>query len=262
LVAGRDYNEAGSTDPVNGIIINESMVRHMGWRSPQNALGKKFKSLQGKERVIGVFRDFHQTSLHETAGPFVLNMKEAPGAIKWFLKYMAIRIQPGKEKEALAHIEKLWLNTAPERPFEYTFLDQELAQLYKDEKSLSSLSVIFTIIIIFIAALGFAGLASYMAEQRTKEIGIRKVLGASTVSIIQSLSKEFILLILIASLLSWIISYLIMHDWLNHFPYQTNLNWLIFIFATMVALILTFLISGIRGWIAAQSDPVQTLKYE
>ncbi|HPE56635.1 MAG TPA: ABC transporter permease [Bacteroidales bacterium] len=262
LVAGRDYLEANSTDPINGIIINESMVRHMGWGSPQDAIGKKFKSLQGEERVIGVFRDFHQTSLHETVGPFVLNMKETPGAIRWFLKYMAIRIQPGKEREALAYIEAQWNKTAPDRPFEFTFLNQELAQLYKDEKNLSSLSVIFTIIVIFIATLGLAGLASYLAEQRTKEIGIRKVLGASTLSIIKSLSREFIFLIFASSILSWIISYLIMDDWLKHFPYQSTMNWLVFFIATFLALILTLLISGVRGWIAAQADPVKTLKYE
>ncbi len=262
LIAGRDYNEANSTDPVNGILINESMVKHMGWESPQAAIGKKFKSLQGEERVIGVFRNFHQTSLHESAGPFVLNMKETPGAIKWFLKYLAVRIQPGKEQQALAHIEQTWRRTAPDRPFEYTFLDQELAKLYKDEKNLSSLSVIFTIIIIFIAALGLAGLASFMAEQKTKEIGIRRVLGASTLSIIRNLSMEFIWLILMASGFAWVIAYLIMHDWLNHFPYQTALNWLVFLLAAVLALFMAMLISGIRGWMASQSDPVNTLKYE
>ncbi|MCB2221463.1 MAG: ABC transporter permease [Bacteroidetes bacterium] len=262
LIAGRDYNEANSTDPINGILINEAMVHHLGWENPQDAIGKKFKSLQGEERVIGVFNNFHQTSLHEAAGPFVLNMKETPGAIRWFLKYMAIRIQPGNESKALAHIENVWRKTTPERPFEYTFLSQELAKLYKDEKNLSSLAVIFTIIIIFIAGLGLAGLASYMAEQKTKEIGIRKVLGASTLSIVQNLSMEFIWLILMASVLAWITAFLVMNDWLNHFPYQTNLNWFVFGLATLMALILTILISGIRGWIAAQSDPVRTLKYE
>jgi putative ABC transport system permease protein len=262
LLAGRDYNEANSTDPINGILINEAMVHHMGWETPQDAIGKKFKSLQGEERIIGVFSNFHQTSLHEAAGPFVLNMKETPGAIRWFLKYMAIRIQPGNESKALAYIESAWRRATPERPFEYTFLDQELAKLYKDEKNLSSLSVIFTIIIIFIAALGLAGLASYMAEQKTKEIGIRKVLGASTLSIVQNLSMEFIWLILLASVLAWLTAYLVMHDWLNHFPYQTTLNWLIFGLATVLALLLTVLISGIRGWMAAQTDPVRTLKYE
>jgi putative ABC transport system permease protein len=262
LLAGRDYHEENKTDPVDGILINEAMVKHMGWESPQAALGKKFKSLQGDERVIGVFNNFHPTSLHEASGPFVLNMKETPGSIRWFLKYMAIRIQPGNEKAALDHIEKTWHAAAPDRPFEYFFLDRELSGLYKDEKNLSTLSVIFTIIIIFIAALGLVGLASYMAEQRTKEIGIRKVLGATTFSIVRNLSMEFVWLILMASGFAWLLAYFVMSDWLNHFPYQTALNWFIFVMASLLALFLAMTISGIRGLIASESDPVITLKYE
>ncbi|MCB0804226.1 MAG: ABC transporter permease [Bacteroidales bacterium] len=262
LVAGRDYQEENKTDPVNGILINEAMVKHMGWESPQSALGKKFRSLQGEERVIGVFNDFHQTSLHEASGPFVLNMKETPGVIKWFLKYMAIRIQPGAEQAALSYLENKWNLAAPGRPFEYTFLDNELSELYKVEENLSKLSVVFTLILIIIAGLGLTGLASFMAEQRTREIGIRKVLGASTLSLIKSLTTEFVTLILVASLLAWILAYLVMNDWLNNFTYQTGLNPLVFISASMIALLLSITISGTRAWIASQSNPVNTLKYE
>lgn len=262
LVAGRDYNESNKTDPVDGILINEAMVRHMGWKDPQTALGKKFRSLQGNERVIGVFKDFHPTSLHEASGPFVLNMKETPGAIQWFLKYMAIRITPGSEQRAITFIGNAWHKTAPDRPFEYFFLDRELKNLYKDEANLSSLSVIFTLIIIFIAVLGLAGLASYMAEQRTKEFGIRKVLGASTLKVIRILAAEFIRLILLASIFAWILAYLIMTDWLQHFPYQTKMNWIIFVLATLPALLIALIISGFRAWMVARTNPAVTLKYE
>ncbi|MCF8369050.1 MAG: ABC transporter permease [Bacteroidales bacterium] len=262
IIAGRDYNEANRTDPEKGILINEAMVNHMGWENPQAALGKKFRSLQGEERVIGVFNDFHQTSLHEAAGPFVLNMKETPGAIRFFMKYMAIKISEGSDQTALSLIEDKWREVAPDRPFEYFYLEDELAELYKDEENLSKLSVLFTLIIMFIAALGLVGLASYMAEQKTKEIGVRRVLGATTLSIIKRLSMEFVWLILIASVLAWVLAYIIMADWLNHFPYQTTLNWVIFVLATLVSLLIALVISGIRGWIAAQADPVETLKYE
>ncbi|MCD4696527.1 MAG: ABC transporter permease [Bacteroidales bacterium] len=262
LIAGRDYNEANKTDPEKGILINEAMVKHMGWENPQAALGKKFSSLQGEERVIGVFNDFHQTSLHESSGPFVLNMKETPGAILWFMKYLAVKVENGGNENALAYIEKKWNEIAPDRPFEYFYLEDELAALYKDEENLSKLSFLFTLIIMFIAALGLAGLASFMAEQRTKEIGVRKVLGASTLSIIRKLSMEFVWLILMASVFAWVMAYLIMSDWLNHFPYQTNLNWLIFALSSVLALFMALVISSIRGWIASQSDPVETLKYE
>jgi len=191
----------------------------MGWESPKAALGKQFKSLQGEERVIGVFNDFHQTSLHEPSGPFVLNMKETSGAIKWFLKYMVIRINEDSDENALVFIEKEWNEVAPNRPFEYFYLSDELAELYEDEENLSKLAFLFTLIIMCIAALGLFGLASFMAEQRTKEIGIRKVLGATTWSIIRILTTEFVILVSIASVFAWVISWIVMDDWLNKFPY-------------------------------------------
>jgi len=262
MVAGRDYNEANKTDPVKGMIINEAMVKHMGWKDPQDALGKKFRSLQGEERVIGVFKDFHQKSLHESTSPFVLNMKETPEVIRWFLKYMTIKIKDGNEKKALSHIENLWNKTAPDRPFEYTFLDKELSEMYKDEQNLSQLAFIFTIIIIFIAVMGLLGLSSFMAEQRTKEIGIRKVLGASTISIIKSLTSEFFKLVILSSIFAWALTWWVMSYWLDHFSYQTNLNWIIFVLSAVFALVVAILISSLRAWVASQTNPVITLKHQ
>jgi len=262
IIAGRDYNEANSTDPMQGILINEAMVKHVGWNSPQEAIGKKFKSLQGDEKVIGVFKNFHQKSLHESTSPFVLNIKETPGAVMFFLKYMTIRIQNGNEKKALKYIEDLWNKTAPDRPFEYTFLADELSEMYTEEENLSKLSLIFTLLIIFIAVLGLLGLSSFIAEQRTKEIGIRKVLGASTLSIIQSLTKEFIRLIILSSIFAWGLAWLVMTYWLNHFSYQTKIKWYVFLLSAIFALIIAVLISSIRGWFAARANPVETLKHE
>jgi putative ABC transport system permease protein len=262
IIAGRDYHEENKTDPSKGMLINEAMVKHLGWESPEKALGKKFKSLNGDERVIGVFKDFHATSLHEEAGPFILNMKEYPGEVLWFMKYLVVRIHPGTEKNALAFIEKMWSKTSPDRPFEYFFLQQELANLYKDEENLSQLSLIFSLIIIFIAALGLIGLSSFLAEQKTKEIGIRKVLGATSMNIVQSISKEFIWLILLACGLAWIIGYLVMSYWLNSFPYQTPISWKIFVFAGLFAFVVALAITSLRAIIAARANPVVTLKYE
>jgi len=234
----------------------------MGWESPQEALGKKFKSLNGNERVIGVFNDFHQTSLHEAAGPFVLNMKENPAEIAWFLKYMTVKIKNGSDKDAISFIEQKWKEVSPDRPFEYFYLSDELSNLYKDEENLSKLSFLFSIIIMFIAGLGLLGLVSYTAEQRTKEIGIRKVLGASTMSIIRILTREFTMLVLISSVLAWAVSWLVMDDWLNRFTYQTTIQWYTFLLATIFALIIALLISSLRAWVASQTKPVITLKYE
>ena len=247
---------------LKGLLINEAMVKHLGWETPEKALGKKFKSLNGDERVIGVFKNFHATSLHEEAGPFILNMKEYPGEVMWFMKYLVVKVHPGTENNALAFIEKMWNKTAPDRPFEYMFLDQELADLYKDEDNLSRLSLIFSIIIIFIAALGLIGLSSFLAEQKTKEIGIRKVLGATSLNIITTISKEFIWLILVACLFAWLIGYLVMTDWLSGFPYRTSINWTIFVLSGLFAFIVALAITSLRAILAARANPVVTLKYE
>lgn len=262
LVAGRDYSSESKTDPETGILINEAMVRHMGWETPREAIGKQFKSLRGEERVIGVYNDFHQTSLHEPAGPFVLNMKETPREIQFFLKYMVVRIEEDSDESALAYIESAWNNIAPDRPFEYFYLSDELKELYKDEENLSELALLFTLIIMFIAALGLLGLASFMAEQKTKEVGIRKVLGATTLSIIKNLTAEYIALVTIASILAWIISWLVMDYWLSRFPYQTPLDWVVFILAAIVAYGIAFAISGFKAFMASRANPVVTLKYE
>ena len=262
VVAGRDYSETNKSDPAKGILINEAMVRHMGWESNEVAIGKKFKSLSGEERVMGVINDFHATSLHEASGPFVLNMKENPGEIAWFLKYVAIKYQAGKEQEVISYVNKVWMNYAPSRPFEYTFLDQELKKLYADEDNLSFLSLVFTLLILIIAGLGIFGLVSFMAEKRTKEIGIRKVLGAETMHIVKLLSIEFFWLICIASVLAWAVSWLVISDWLNHFAYSTSLNWMIFLCASMIAMAIALTITTIKAWFASKTNPVDTLKYE
>ena len=137
-----------------------------------------------------------------------------------------------------------------------------MAELYEDEENLSKLAFLFTLIIMFIAALGLFGLASFMAEQRTKEIGIRKVLGATTLSIIRNLTTEFVILVSIASGLAWVISWIVMDDWLNRFPYQTPFNWLIFILAAFFAYGMAIAISSLRALIASRTSPVVTLKYE
>lgn len=262
VLAGRDYSRDMKTDPEKGMLINEAMVKHLGWDSNEDAIGKKFPSLQGEERVIGVFRNFNVTSLHETSGPFVLNIKETPGAIRFFLKYIAIRVNPNNIDESIAFMEQKWNESEKGRPFEYTFLDKELEQLYHDEKVLGQLSLILTAIIIFIAALGLYGLASFMTEQRTREIGIRKVFGADDRSILTLLSKEFAKLVAISIAFAWPISYLLTEEWLGYFAYQSSQNWSIYLLGGLIAFVLAMLITISRALIAARANPVDSLKYE
>jgi putative ABC transport system permease protein len=262
LVAGRGYNRKNKTDPEKGILINEAMVKHQGWESNEAALGKKFRSLKGKEKVIGVFKNFNATSLHEPAGPFVLNMKEESWEIMWFLKYVAIRINPENKQQILEFIEDEWNRLEEGRPFEYTFLDEELAQLYHDEEVLGKLSLILTAIIIFIAVLGLWGLATFMTEQRTKEIGIRKVYGADELSIIKLLSVEFAKLVAVAIIIAWPLSFWLIDEWLDYFAYQVNISFMNFLVGGIAAFIIAMMITVSRAFIASRRDPVHTLKYE
>lgn len=262
IIAGRDYSEKNKTDPVKGMLINKAMVEHLGWDDPENAIGKRFRSLEGEEKVIGVIDDFNATSLHKPGGPFVLNIKEAPGSIAWFLNFAAIRVKPGDHKETIKFIENKWNEFVKNRPFKYSFLDSELNILYKNEKNLSTLSLIFTILIIFIAILGLFGLASYMAEKRTKEVGIRKVLGANSFNIIKVLSSEYIKLLLIANVVAWPVAYFIITYWLDHFAYRTAISWYIFILSGFFAMVLALSITSIKAYWASRRDPVDTLKYE
>jgi putative ABC transport system permease protein len=262
ILAGRDYEEANKSDPIKGILINEAMVKHMGWENNEAALGKKFRSLEGDEKVIGIIDNFHATSLHKSSGPFVINMKESPGSIAWFLNFAAIKVADGKEKEVLAHIEEKWQEFAGNRPFEYFFLENELKRLYKDEENLGLLALVFTLMIIFIAGLGLYGLSSYMADKRTKEIGIRKVMGASSANIVSLLSVEFVKLILMANVIAWPLAWLVIDNWLSQFAYRTSYGIGIFIFSGLAALVIALIITSVKATLASRLNPVDTLKYE
>jgi putative ABC transport system permease protein len=263
IIAGRDYYPKNQVDPVNGILVNEAMVKHLGWNSNEEALGEKFRSLNGEERIIGVFRDFQATSLREPSGPFVLNMKEIPGHILFFMRYAAIRVSGNNKLETLDFMEKTWANFEQNRPFDYKILETELKNLYKEESNLGTLSLVFTVLILFVAALGLFGLASFMAEKRTKEIGIRKVLGASIINILVLLQRDFAKLILIAMVIAWPLAYLLIEElFLQQFALRVPFNAWIFILSGAMALAISMLIISWKALAASMVNPVDTLKYE
>jgi putative ABC transport system permease protein len=263
LVAGRDYNRENKTDPESALLVNEALVRHMGWSSNEEALGKKFRSLSGDENIVGVFRDFQPTSFHEPAGPFILNMKERPGEINFFMKYAAIRTTGHSNKKVITYLENKWGEFEKDKPFDYFILKDELNRLYADERNLGNLALVFTFLILFVAAMGLFGLASFMAEKRTKEIGIRKVMGASVLNILLLLQREFTWLILIAMVIAWPVSYLLVDSlFLQQFAIRVPFNIWIFILSGMFALIISLLIISYRALKASMINPVETLKYE
>jgi len=263
LVAGRDYNRENKTDPEQALLVNEALVKHMGWSSNDEALGKRFHSLNGDEKIVGVFRDFQPTSFREPAGPFILNMKEKAWEINFFMKYAAIRTTGKNNAEAIRYIESKWSEFEKEKPFDYFMLKDELKRLYNDERNLGNLAVAFTFLILFVAAMGLFGLASFMAEKRTKEIGIRKVMGASVFDILMLLQREFTWLIVIAMIIAWPVSYFLVDSlFLQQFALRVPFNIWVFLLSGFFALAISLLIISYRALKASLINPVETLKYE
>lgn len=262
IVAGRNYYKNSKTDPMESILINEAMVKHLGWKTNSSALGKKFNSRIGNEKVVGVFKDFNASSLHSKAGPLVLNLKEDPREVTIFTNFIAIGFLPEQQQEALNQIRNTWDEFAPGRPFEYKFLKNELDKLYREEEYLGKASAILSGLTILIAAMGLFGLVSFMASQRTREIGIRKVLGAQTIQIVKLLTSGYLKLIAFSILIAWPLSYFIIDEWFNSFAYRTEIKWQYFMISGIISLLLTLTITGLRAIRASGQNPAKTLKYE
>jgi putative ABC transport system permease protein len=255
FVAGRPYHEG---DTVREFVVNETLLKKLGVRNPQDALGKEINFWDGnkKANIVGVVRDFNVNSLRNPLSAVVMST--------WKSVYQTIniKIKPGTEKTVLPFIEKLWTSTYPDYVYEYHFLDDTIANFYKQEDQLSQLYKIFAGIAIFISCLGLYGLVSFMAVQRTKEVGIRKVLGASVRNIIFLLSREFTLLIIIAFVISAPIAYYIMHEWLMNYAYRIPLSASIFIMAILGSIIIAWLTVAHRAINAALANPVKSLRSE
>jgi putative ABC transport system permease protein len=260
VVAGRAFSKDIRTDTANAIMINETMARNLGW-SNEEALGKRIVH-EGNERVIGVFRDFHILSLHNPMNNFILDMVRNPGFAAGLTNYIAIRVNTSNYQKILKTIEKEWNVFASNRPFEYSFHDQELRDLYEDEERFGRFSIMLTILALVIASLGLIGLTSYIAEQRTKEIGIRRAMGATMASVIRLLSNEFVRLILLANLIAWPIAYLVASNWLNNFTKRISVDLSLFVAAGLATLVLAVLITSYRALKASSRNPAETLRYE
>ena len=264
LIAGRDFSREMKTDADNAFIINESAVKELGLGTPQTALGKRLDwpawvesgdSLK-KATVIGVVKDFHINSLHQPLSTVILQI--FPSA-----NYkVAVKLKPDNFSQTIAHIEKVWNKFSPEYPINYNFLDENFDKMYRSEQKLSTLLWIFTGMAIFIGCLGLLGLATYAAEQRVKEIGIRKVLGASVGSIVRLLSKEFIVLVLISLIIAFPIAWWAMQSWLADFAYRLNISWWIFVGAAIVALVVAMATISFQAIKAAIANPVKALRSE
>jgi ABC-type antimicrobial peptide transport system permease subunit len=255
FVAGRPYYPS---DTVKEMVVNQTLLKKLGITDPKLALGKEVNFWDGRKigYIVGVVRDFNSYSLRDAMAPVLMS--------PWKSVYHTInlKIQPGQEQPVLASVEHLWNKTFPDYVYQYTFLDKTIENFYKQENQLSQLYKIFAMIAIFISCLGLYGLVSFMAVQRTKEVGIRKVLGASAGRIILLFSKEFTLLIGIAFIIATPFAYYFMHQWLENFSYRIKLGIGIFFIAILFSIIIAWITVGYRALRAALANPVKSLRSE
>lgn len=253
IIQGRDFSKDMTTDASEAFIINEAAVRHLGLDDP---LSTRFHWDEKNGKVIGVVKDFQFQSLKDEINPLVIHIWPSNTFV------FAMRIRPEHIPATLAYIRDKWNTLDPAHPFEYSFMDETFDKLYRSEEKLSQIFSLFSILAILIAALGLFGLALFMVEQRTKEIGIRKVLGASIGSIFVLISKEFTLLVLLANVVAWPAAFILMRQWLQNFAYRVNMAPGIFMISGAIALSIALLTISYQTLKAAMADPVESLRYE
>ncbi len=258
IASGRNFLPTISTDPGQAALINETAARRLGWK---DAVGKTITSFRSPspvtKTIIGVVRDFHIESLHKEIGPFFIENNPSD-----FHRYMLIKIMSGNLPATMKFLRKKWAEIFPQLPFDFSFLDETFDRQYRSDEKIQAIFSNFGVLAIFISCLGLFGLASFTAEQRTKEIGIRKALGASISGIILMLSKEFTKWVLVANIIAWPIAYVAMNQWLQNFAYRINIGLGTFVLAGVLALIIALLTVGYQAVRAARVNPVEALRYE
>jgi len=258
MAAGRAFQKGMSTDIRGAFLINEAAIKAFGWSSPEEALGKRLQTGWGGRvnPVIGVTKNFHYRGLQTEVEPLVMEfMPEAFDNITLSLDITNL-------KESLAFVESQWKALFPGNPLESFFLDTDFDRQYRADEQVGSIFGIFTFLGLFIACLGLLGLASFTAESRIKEIGIRKILGASVAGIVFMLSKQFAKWVLLANIIAWPVAYFGMHSWLQGFAYRVNIGILTFALSALIALLIALLTVGYQAIRAAVANPVDTLRYE
>lgn len=256
IVAGRNFSTSFGTD-TSSYLINESAAKILGLRSPEDAIGKQFVYGGRNGQLVGVFHDFHFESMHQRILPLVMFI---PRNLNNFGR-LSVKIS-GNISNALAHLEHTWKKFLPEIPFEYSFLDERFEKLYESEQRQKSIFTIFSCIAIFVACLGLFGLSAFAISQRIKEIGIRKVLGASVYGIIALLSVDFLKLVIVSALIALPVAWYAMHKWLEDFAYRITIPWWIFPLASVMAMVIAFLTISVQAMKAATVNPVKNLRTE
>jgi len=253
MVKGRSFSKEFSSDEEEAIVINETAEKTIGIEDP---VGKQLVFGESAVTIIGVVKDYHFKSLHSEIEPLVLAI------VPDLYRYVFVKLDAADIPNTLIGIERTWKSLFPDTPFEFHFLDEAYDRLYRSEQQMGTLFNSFTILAVFISCLGLFGLASFMAEKRTKEIGIRKVLGASVIGIVALLNKQFTKLVLIANIIAWPIAYYAMFRWLQGFAYRINLEIWTFALAALTALVIAVLTVSYQSVRAAIQNPIESLRYE
>ncbi len=264
ILEGRSFNRDYQTDYMESYVINESAVKFFKMDNPigTSLEGRAYTGQQWstkRAKIIGVVKDFHFASLHSEIRPTVFSLASDA---TWGMNFMNIRIAPEQMDETLEAIESVWGNFAGAEPFGFTFLDEDINEHYQAEDQFLKVFTSFSILSIVIGCLGLFGLTAFMMKRRTKEIGIRKVLGASLPGLVGVLSKDFLKLVLIANILGWPLAYYMMDNWLQNFAYKIVISWQIFAFTGIGALLIAFISVAYHSIKTASTNPVNSIRYE
>jgi putative ABC transport system permease protein len=258
MIAGRNFSKDMATDSA-GVIVNEAFAKLLGYSNPVNQFVYQPANDQltkmSKYRIIGVMKDFNFKSLRDNVPPLLVNLAPNMGV-------MSVHINTADIPGLLAQVKNKWKDVSPNQQFNYSFMDQDFDALYRSEQRMGAISIVFTSLAIIIACLGLFGLAAYAAEQRTKEIGIRKVLGANISTIVTMLSKDFIKLVLISIIIATPLAWWAMQKWLQSFAYRQNIQWWVIAVAGFAAIIIAFITISFQSIKAALSNPVNSLRSE
>ena len=255
LVAGRNLKPSGYTQE---FLVNESFVKSLGLKKPEDILNKEISMMNGliKCPVVGVLKDFNNRSLRQNLSPLLITTNST------MYRQASIKLSTTNIATSMQSVKKIWEQTFPNYVYEYRFLDDKIDNFYKQENQLSQLYKIFAGIAIFLSCIGLYGLASFMAVQRIKEVGIRKVLGASAGSIVYLFSKEFVILITIGFAIAAPLAWYFMHQWLQDYVYRINISWWVFAVAGLIAIIIALVSISFQAIKAAIANPVKSLRTE
>jgi len=257
IIAGRDFSPSFVTDSTNSVLINHTAATSMGY-TPEQAVGKWINITGSKERrtIVGVVEDYHFTSLKNAITPLVISTRKDDRRL------VLIKLKTGNLSATLDRIKKIYASAAPDYPFAYDFLDERFNTLYKAEIKQETLLSVFSVIAIGIACLGLFGLSSYTAIKRTKEIGVRKVLGSSVENIVLLLSKDLLKPVLLGTIIAIPAGYFLMQNWLQNFAYRTTIHWWLFLAAAMIAVFIALITVSVQAIKAALVTPVKSLRTE